>query len=94
MNERPGLKQTNLKRKLVHTNCSLNHKRLQLNSIYTLRVYAVHDLSSDLNKLPTGFSEVIDLIIALPLNSIENYRFFSLVKPKSKLLKEGHVDQG
>ena len=81
MDERPGLKQTGmLEEKFSPPNCSLNHKRLQLNSVYTLHVHTVHDLSSDLNKLPTGFSEVItviDFIIVLPLTSIENYRFLA-----------------
>ena len=54
VDERPGLKQTGLlEEKFSPPNCSLNHKRLKLNSV------CIYSLGSKLRlifiKLPTGF---------------------------------------
>ena len=91
VNERPGLNQIGmLEQKFSLYNCSLNHKRLQ--SLPTLvYTHTVHDLSSDLNRLPTGFSQFIMLVIdlisrTLPLTYIENKGIYSLVLHKSKLI--------
>ena len=46
-------------------------------------VSTIHDVRSHLNRLPTGFSEaikVIDLILTLPVTSVENERFSSCMK--------------
>ena len=80
MDERPGLKQTGmLEEKFSRPNCSLNYKRLQLNSVY---IYSSGSkLRLILIKLPTAFSEVIipviDLIRALPITSIKNNFFLA-----------------
>ena len=93
VDERPGLNQIGmLEQKFSLYNCSLNHKRLQsLPTLIHVYTHTVHDLSSDLNRLPTGFSEfimsVIDLISrTFPRTYIENKGIYSLVLHKSKLI--------
>lgn len=59
-------------------------------------VSTIHEMRSHLIKLPNGFSEVIkviDLVLTLPVTSVENERFFSCMKRVKTYLRSRCGDE-
>ena len=61
-----------------------------------LRLLTIHEVRYKLSRLPQAFSEllkVIDMILTLPVTSVENERFFSCMKRVKTYLRNRCGDQ-